>query len=37
MQLVVRDGEISPATDRFERVAVATAAAGGWFDPPAGT
>jgi hypothetical protein len=37
MQLVVRDGEISPATDRVERVAVATAAAVGWLDPPAAT
>jgi hypothetical protein len=35
MQLVVREGDISPATDRFERVAVATAAAAGWLDPPA--
>jgi LysR family transcriptional regulator, benzoate and cis,cis-muconate-responsive activator of ben and cat genes len=36
MQLVLRDGDISPAADRFERVAVATAAAAGWLDPPAG-
>jgi DNA-binding transcriptional LysR family regulator len=34
MQLVVREDEISPTTDRFERVAVATAAAAGWLNPP---
>jgi LysR family transcriptional regulator, benzoate and cis,cis-muconate-responsive activator of ben and cat genes len=37
MQLVVREGDISPAADRFERVAVATAAAAGWLDPQAAT
>jgi hypothetical protein len=28
----MREGEMSPAADRFERVAVATAAAAGWLD-----
>jgi hypothetical protein len=37
MQLVLREGDVSPATDRFERVAVAAAAAAGWLDPPAAT
>jgi LysR family transcriptional regulator, benzoate and cis,cis-muconate-responsive activator of ben and cat genes len=37
IELVVREGEVSPATDRFERVAVATAAAAGWLDAPAAT
>jgi DNA-binding transcriptional LysR family regulator len=37
IELVMREGEVSPATDRFERVAVATAAASGWLDPPAST
>jgi DNA-binding transcriptional LysR family regulator len=37
VELVLREGEVSPATDRFERVAVATAAAAGWLDPPAAT
>lgn len=37
MQLVVREGEITPTADRFERVAVSTAAAAGWLDPPAST
>jgi LysR family transcriptional regulator, benzoate and cis,cis-muconate-responsive activator of ben and cat genes len=37
IELVLRDGEISPAADRFERVAVATAAAAGWLDAPAAT
>ena len=32
MQLVMRAGDVSPAADRFERVAVATAAAAGWLD-----
>jgi hypothetical protein len=32
VQLVLRDGEPSPVADRFERVAVATAAAEGWLD-----
>jgi LysR family transcriptional regulator, benzoate and cis,cis-muconate-responsive activator of ben and cat genes len=31
--LVLRDGEPPPAADRFERVAMATAAAAGWLDP----
>jgi DNA-binding transcriptional LysR family regulator len=31
VQLVLRDGEPSPAADRFERVAVAFAAAAGWL------
>jgi LysR family transcriptional regulator, benzoate and cis,cis-muconate-responsive activator of ben and cat genes len=31
VQLVLRDGEPSPAVDRFERVAVAFAAAAGWL------
>jgi hypothetical protein len=31
MQLVLRKGKISPAADRFERVAVATAR---WLDAP---
>jgi DNA-binding transcriptional LysR family regulator len=31
-QLVVREGEASPAADRFERIAVSTAAAEGWID-----
>jgi DNA-binding transcriptional LysR family regulator len=35
IDLVVREGEASPAADRFERVAVATAAAAGWLDAPA--
>jgi DNA-binding transcriptional LysR family regulator len=30
--LVLRDGEPPPAADRFERVAMATAAAAGWLD-----
>jgi DNA-binding transcriptional LysR family regulator len=30
--LVLREGDISPAADRFERVAIATAAANGWLD-----
>jgi DNA-binding transcriptional LysR family regulator len=34
MELVMREGEISPAADRFERVAVATAAAARWLDAP---
>jgi len=34
IELVVREGGISPAADRFERVAVATAAAAGWLDAP---
>jgi DNA-binding transcriptional LysR family regulator len=37
VQLVLREGEPSPAADRFERVAVATAAAAGWLDGPAET
>jgi LysR family transcriptional regulator, benzoate and cis,cis-muconate-responsive activator of ben and cat genes len=37
IELVLREGEISPAADRFERVAVATAAAAGWLDAPAAT
>jgi LysR family transcriptional regulator, benzoate and cis,cis-muconate-responsive activator of ben and cat genes len=32
VQLVLRDGEPSPAADRFERVAVAFAAAAGWLE-----
>jgi DNA-binding transcriptional LysR family regulator len=32
IDLVMREGEMSPAADRFERVAVATAAAAGWLD-----
>jgi DNA-binding transcriptional LysR family regulator len=32
VQLVLRDGESSPVADRFERVAVAVAAAAGWLD-----
>jgi LysR family transcriptional regulator, benzoate and cis,cis-muconate-responsive activator of ben and cat genes len=32
VQLVLRDGEPSPVADRFERVAVAFAAAAGWLD-----
>jgi hypothetical protein len=35
--LAMREGDISPAADRFERVAVATAAAAGWLDAPTGT
>jgi DNA-binding transcriptional LysR family regulator len=31
IQLVLRDGEPSPVVDRFERVAVAAAAAAGWL------
>jgi DNA-binding transcriptional LysR family regulator len=31
--LVLREGEPPPAADRFERVAMATAAAAGWLDP----
>jgi DNA-binding transcriptional LysR family regulator len=34
IDLVMREGEMSPAADRFERVAVATAAAAGWLDAP---
>jgi hypothetical protein len=34
MELVIRAGEASPVADRFERVAVATAAAAGWLDAP---
>jgi DNA-binding transcriptional LysR family regulator len=34
MQLVLRDGELSPVADRFERVAVATAAVAGWLGTP---
>jgi DNA-binding transcriptional LysR family regulator len=34
IDLVLRDGETSPTTDRFERVAVATAAAAGWLGAP---
>jgi DNA-binding transcriptional LysR family regulator len=35
VQLVLRDGEpSSPVADRFERVAVAVAAAAGWLDAP---
>lgn len=30
--LLLRDGELSPAADRFERIAVATAAKLGWLD-----
>lgn len=37
IDLVVREGEVSPVADRFERVAVATAAAAGWLDAPAAT
>jgi DNA-binding transcriptional LysR family regulator len=37
MELVVREGELPPVVDRFERAAVATAAAAGWLDAPAGT
>jgi LysR family transcriptional regulator, benzoate and cis,cis-muconate-responsive activator of ben and cat genes len=32
IELVLREGEITPAADRFERVAVAAAAAAGWLD-----
>jgi LysR family transcriptional regulator, benzoate and cis,cis-muconate-responsive activator of ben and cat genes len=32
VQLVLRDGEPSPVADRFERVAIAFAAAAGWLD-----
>jgi DNA-binding transcriptional LysR family regulator len=32
IELVLREGESSPAADRFERVAVATAAAAGWLE-----
>jgi hypothetical protein len=32
VQLVLRDGEPSPAADRFERIAVAFAAAAGWLE-----
>jgi hypothetical protein len=32
VQLVLRDGEPSPVADRFDRVAVASAAAAGWLD-----
>lgn len=32
IDLVLREGEISPVVDRFERVVVATAAAAGWLD-----
>jgi DNA-binding transcriptional LysR family regulator len=31
VQLVLREGELSPVVDRFERVAVAAAAAAGWL------
>jgi DNA-binding transcriptional LysR family regulator len=37
IKLALREGEISPAADRFERVAVATAAAAGWLDAPTAT
>jgi DNA-binding transcriptional LysR family regulator len=33
VDLVLREQDLSPATDRFERLAVATAAARGWLDP----
>jgi DNA-binding transcriptional LysR family regulator len=32
VQLVLREGDPSPAADRFERIAVAHAAAAGWLD-----
>jgi hypothetical protein len=32
VQLVLRDGEPTPAADRFERVAIAAAAVAGWLD-----
>jgi LysR family transcriptional regulator, benzoate and cis,cis-muconate-responsive activator of ben and cat genes len=34
IQLVLRDGDLSPAADRFERATVAFAAAAGWLDAP---
>jgi len=37
VQLVLGAGELSPAADRFERVAVATAAAEGWATEPGRT
>jgi DNA-binding transcriptional LysR family regulator len=37
VQLVLRDGRPSPVADRFERVAVAFAAAAGWLGTPAAT
>jgi DNA-binding transcriptional LysR family regulator len=37
IHLVLRDGEASPVADRFERVAVAFAAAAGWLEAPAVT
>src|SRR4051794_18163068 len=33
IELVLREGDLSPAADRFERVAVATAAGAGWLEP----
>jgi DNA-binding transcriptional LysR family regulator len=37
VQLVLRDGEPSPVADRFERVAIAYAAAAGWLAAPPDT
>jgi DNA-binding transcriptional LysR family regulator len=37
VRLVLRDGEPSPVADRFERVAIAVAAAAGWLDAPPAT
>jgi DNA-binding transcriptional LysR family regulator len=37
VQLVLRDGQPSPVANRFERVAVAFAAAAGWLEAPAVT
>jgi DNA-binding transcriptional LysR family regulator len=36
-QLVLREGEPAPVADRFERIAVATAAVEGWLDADAST
>ena len=36
VQLVLRDDDPSPAADRFERIALAHAAAAGWLDRPGG-
>jgi hypothetical protein len=37
VQLVLREVRTSPVADRFERVAVAFAAAAGWLETPAAT
>jgi len=36
MALLFREGDLSPTADRFERVAVATAAAAGWLETDSG-